>query len=176
MTDFWLIFHQSTIIHILGINKCLCWWYFFKSVRKVQSIDCLNVHFWAQTFFYANDRFLVVIHQSAIMHIFGPEKCLFWWYFFKSVQKVQYIDFPSVHSWVQNLFFANDKFLVGISSKHYYAHFLPKKDPVLGLFLQVSSKSTVYKLSKCAFLGPNFFFFNWQIFGWYSIRAPLFTF
>ena len=97
---------------------------------------------------------LLKFHQSTIMHILGPKQCLIWCYFFKSY-KSKSIDCPNVHFWAQNVFSASERFWICMSSEHHYAHFRLKKVSVLVLLLQVDSKSTVYRLSKCAFLGPK---------------------
>ena len=88
------------------------------------------------------------------MHILGPKKCLFWCYFFMSVQKVQSIDYPNAHFWAENCFRQMTDFWL----KFHCAYFGTKKVSVMDLFLLVGSKCTVYRLYKSALLGSKFSF------------------
>ena len=113
---------------------------FLQVAPKVQSIDCPNVQFWTQNVFSANDRFLVELSSEHYYAHFVPKNEPILVQFLVVAPRVQSIDCPHVQFLAQNVFSANDRFLVELSSEHHYAHFVPKNVPVLVLFLLVVPK------------------------------------
>ena len=90
------------------------WVLFLQVTPTVQSIDCPDLHFWAQNIFSANDRFLVDISSQQHYEQFKPQKVPVLVLFLQVTPKVQSIYYPHVHFWAQNIFSANDRFLLEI--------------------------------------------------------------
>ena len=66
-------------------------------------------------------------------------------------------DCTNVYFWAQNFFSKNDRFLVELSSEHDYAHFVPKKVPVLVLFPLVAPKVQFIDCPNVQFWAQNDF-------------------
>ena len=223
--DFLMIFcsilHQSTILHLFVRKNCFIWPFFKKLQQNVQSIHCLDLHFWCQNsffrgtiFWYYFVRFFIraplctlLAENSASFSLFSKscskkyslytvsicilmQKCffrgtIFWWYFVRFFIRAPFCTFLSEKTASIGIFskscskkyslytvsicifdgkiiFFEERFFDDILfdslSKHHGAPFWPKKLLNLASFQKVPANSTVYTLSRLAFLMPKKFF------------------
>ena len=176
------IFIRASLWHTFGRKKVLHFGLFSKSCsQKVQSIGCLDFHFWAQKWNFSARNFLVFLlpnlYQSIHCAHFCRKKCIIWPFFEKLSPKSTVYRLSRFHFFA-NFFFLSFKmyFLVRnlfrISSflsnkswsEHLLSHTFGQKKTFCNLAFfwksVASAKSTVYRLSRLLkkFLSPKMYF------------------
>ena len=155
-------FIRAPLCTVWAEKICLIWPYFKNLLQKVQSIHSLDLHFWGQKLIISKETIfwsywlLRILYLSTVVHSLSQKKSVWFDLFSKSCPKKYSLYTVSICIFdVKILFFEVrffDDILFDSSSEHHCAPFWPKTLLPFALFQKVAPKSTVYTLSRFAFL------------------------
>ena len=186
LTNFCSILHESTIVHLFGRKYCFIWPFLKKLIQKVQSIHCLDLHFWCQKSFFRGSIFwwiFVRFFIRAPLCTFLPEKLLHLASFQKVDPKSTVYTLSRFAFLMPKKFFSRYDFLMNfclILHQSTIVHLFGRKNCFIWPFFKSwSKKYSLYTVSICIFDAKKVVFRGtifWWIFVRFFIRAPLCTF